>query len=116
MNAEPSLINQTALLCIALPLQMLQQRLLREGRRHQPAGDELPGGGLPVRRRVRPERVAGDVRALLRRPPVRDLCLDLQATPAGGPRLLPQDVCCLSEDDGATTTTTSSSCKQQLAA
>jgi hypothetical protein len=44
------------------------------------------------------------------------LCLDLQATPAGGPRLLPQDVCCLSEDDGATTTTTSSSCKQQLAA
>uniref|UniRef100_A0A0A9FYZ1 Uncharacterized protein n=1 Tax=Arundo donax TaxID=35708 RepID=A0A0A9FYZ1_ARUDO len=51
---------------------MLQQRLLRQGRRHQPAGDELSGGGLLVRRRVRPERVAGDVWALLCRPPIGD--------------------------------------------
>jgi hypothetical protein len=46
---------------------MLQQRLLRQGRGHQPGGDELPGGGLPVRRRLRPQRGAGDVRRLLRR-------------------------------------------------
>jgi hypothetical protein len=51
---------------------MLQQRLLRQGRRHQPVGDELPGGGLPLRRRVRPQRVAGDVRPLLHGPPGRD--------------------------------------------
>lgn len=51
---------------------MLQQRLLRQGRRDQLAGDELPGGGLPVRRRLRPERDAGDIRRLLRRAPVRD--------------------------------------------
>ena len=50
---------------------MLQQRLLRQGRGHQPGGDELPGGGLPVRRRLRPERGAGDVRRLLRRAAVR---------------------------------------------
>ncbi|XP_044967378.1 uncharacterized protein LOC123427407 isoform X2 [Hordeum vulgare subsp. vulgare] len=61
---------------------MLQQRLLRQGGRDQPAGDELPRGGLPLRRRFRPQRVAGDVRPLLRHPPVRDA---LPGAGAGAP-------------------------------
>jgi hypothetical protein len=53
-------------------LQMLLQRLLRAGGRHQPGGDELPRGGLPVRHRLRPQRHARRLRLLLRRATERD--------------------------------------------
>jgi hypothetical protein len=53
-------------------MQMLQQRLLRARGRHQPGGDELPGGGLPLRRRLRPQRHARRLRLLLLRAAERD--------------------------------------------
>jgi hypothetical protein len=53
-------------------MQMLQQRLLRARGWYQPGGNELPGGGLPLRHRLRPQRHSRRLRLLLLRAAERD--------------------------------------------